>query len=100
MTSGIGSIGNAQTLAGTQSTQARPPPPPKGERPSHQDAIEHLGSSLSAEAKAELLADVETMLSEGATDDEVRDYVNQTLQDAGISLPHLEERGALFDQTA
>jgi hypothetical protein len=73
--------------------------PPKGGKPDHADVIEEFGSSLSTEARDELLSKVEEMQANGATDDEIKQVVDQTLSDNGVELPH-QKSGSIIDVVA
>ena len=64
------------------------------QRPSHQDVIEHFGGSLSTEDRETMLKEVEAMQSAGATHREIKTYVDQTLSDLGVELPHLTQKSA------
>ena len=67
------------------------PPPqgqggPKGTRPSHKEAINELGSSLSEETRTEMLSTVAEMQEAGEDDEAIKSYVDQTLTDNGVDL--------------
>lgn len=104
----ISSVTTADAMASTMQADRmqanRPPPPPGpppggGAPPSHEEAIETLGASLSDEVRAEMLETVETMQAEGASDEEIRSYVVDTLEDNGITLPE-KPTGVFIDQQA
>jgi len=77
------------SLSQTQS-QSRPPPPPGGGSgegpPSHAQAIENLGSSLSTEIRDSLFSTVEEMEEAGASFDEIKSFVDTELEANGIDM--------------
>ncbi len=77
------------SLSQTQS-QSRPPPPPGGGNgegpPSHAQAIETMGSSLSTEVRDSLFAAVEEMQETGATFDEIKSFVDTEMEANGIDM--------------
>lgn len=91
---------SASTAVSTPSS--RPPPPPggdkQGEAPSHANAIEKLGSSLSDEVRSAMLASVEQMEEDGASFEEIKSFVDSELEANGVDIPEEgPRRGQLVD---
>lgn len=79
------------------SMDRRPPPPPSGGAPSHEDAINTLGSSLSEDVRESLLSTVEEMEEDGASFDEIRAYVQDELEANGVEM---QRPGAIVNTVA
>lgn len=68
---------------------------PASRPPSHEDAVSQLGSSLSVEQQDEILSGIESMENDGATDEDIKAYVNSSLEEFGIDLSQV--RGTFTD---
>jgi len=82
--------------------QGGPPPRggaggPGGTRPSHEEAIQTLGSQLSEEVQTEMLETVESMQQDGASFEDIQAYVDGELESHGVDLGR--RRGQLVHTT-
>nr|WP_320014420.1 hypothetical protein [uncultured Desulfobacter sp.] len=86
-------ISNTQTSsAGTKPPEGPPPPP------SHEQAVSEIGASLTEDQQGEVLSGIEAMQEEGASDEEIKAYVDSSLEEYGINLA--QARGTITNTIA
>lgn len=82
----VSNLGNSLP-ANSRAQSVQGPPPPRGERPSHSEAVADLGASLSEEVRNEMLDEIQAMQDGGASNEEIKDFVHESLEAQGISIP-------------
>jgi hypothetical protein len=72
----------------TSISNSQPPEPSStgSQPPSHEEAVSQLGASLSEDQQATILSGIEAMQEDGATDEEIKEFVDSSLEDYGIDL--------------
>ena len=71
---------------------------PGAKPPSHEDAVSQLGASLSEEQQEEILSGIEVMKNDGATNEDIKAYVDSSLEAFGVDLSQV--RGAANSQSS
>jgi hypothetical protein len=87
----INSSSTISNVNHTRHTRPQKDGPPGGpgrrEKPSHTEAVNNLGASLSEEVRNDMLSEIDAMSKDGATNEEIKSYVHETLESHGVDIP-------------
>ena len=64
----------------------------RAHHPTHEEVIDHFGRPLSEDTREDMISTVQKMELDGATHEEIKEYVISSLNEAGVRLPHQHEK--------